>query len=71
MIFDECNMALIEFSQDELDTLTAALITMETRMLEDADKYKANGNEEAKMDCIEQWRAAKNLRERIYEARYK
>lgn len=64
-------MKSIEFSETELDTLTAALMTLESRMLDDADKYKANGNKMAQMDCIEQWRAAKNLRERIYEARYK
>ena len=63
-------MRSIEFSDKELDTVIAGLIERETRMLHDADAYKNQGNKLAQMDCIDEWRVALRLRERLQEIKY-
>lgn len=52
-------------SKEELEIIGSALGERESRMLADAELYKKQGNREAQMDCINEWRKANKLHERV------
>lgn len=58
-------MITIDFSNKELETLIAGLREREDRMYSDAQEYKKQDNKLAQMDCIQEWRIAQHLRERL------
>ena len=55
----------MKFSKEELEIIGNALMGRETRMLHDADLYRDQRNLEAQKDCLDEWRKAHNLHERI------
>ena len=55
----------MELSKEELEIIGSALGERESRMLRDAGLYKKQGNREAQMDCISEWRKAYKLHERV------
>ena len=58
-------MITIDFSQKELETLISGLREREDRMYKDSVLYRDQGNKLAQMDCIEEMRIARDLRERL------
>lgn len=64
-------MKSIEFSEKELEVVILGLKEREDRMFRDAEIYKNQGNKLAQMDCIEEWRIAQHLRERLQEIKNK
>lgn len=58
-------MITIDFSNKELETLIAGLREREDRMYSDSVQYRDQGNKLAQMDCIQEWRIAQHLRERL------
>lgn len=59
------NMKSIEFSEKELEAIILGLKEREDRMFRDAELYKKQDNKLAQMDCIQEWRIAQHLRERL------
>ena len=55
----------MEFSKEELEIISFSLIERQTRMMSDAEAYKKLGNPEAQMDCINEWRKANKLYEKV------
>lgn len=55
----------MELSKEELEIIGCALGEREARMLGYAELYKNQGNREAQMDCINEWRKAYKLHERV------
>ena len=64
-------MKSIEFSEKELEVVILGLKEREDRLFRDAEIYKNQGNKLAQMDCIEEWRIAQHLRERLQEIKNK
>lgn len=64
-------MISVELSQKELETIIAGLRERENRMYRDSELYRDQGNKMAQMDCIEEWRNAQHLRERLQEIKNK
>lgn len=58
-------MITIDFSNKELETLIAGLREREDRMYSDSVQYRDQDNKLAQMDCIQEWRIAQHLRERL------
>jgi hypothetical protein len=58
-------MITIDFSNKELETLIAGLKEREDRMYSDSVLYRDQDNKLAQMDCIQEWRIAQHLRERL------
>ena len=58
-------MITIDFSNKELEAIIAGLRERENRMYSDSVLYRDQGNKLAQMDCIEEWRIAQHLRERL------
>ena len=58
-------MIEINFSPKELEVLIAGLREREDRMYKDSVLYRDQGNKLAQMDCIEEMRIARDLRERL------
>ena len=61
-------MIEINFSQKELETLIQSLRERESIMYNQSLIYRNQGNKPAQMDCIEEMRIARELRERLEEA---
>ena len=59
------NMKSIEFSEKELEVIIHSLRERENIMFNQSLIYKNQGNKLAQMDCIEEWRIAQHLRERL------
>lgn len=55
----------ITLTKEELEVIKYALMDRECRMLRDADTYKAQKNLDAQKDCLDEWRKAHNLAERL------
>lgn len=60
-----CNMINIELSEKELEVIILGLREREDRMFRDAEEYKKQDNKLAQIDCIQEWRIAQHLRERL------
>ena len=60
-------MITIDLSNKELETIIAGLREREDRMFKDSVLYRGQGNKLAQMDCIEEWRIAQHLRERLQD----
>lgn len=60
-------MITIDLSNKELETIIAGLREREDRMFKDSVQYRGQGNKLAQMDCIEEWRIAQHLRERLQD----
>ena len=58
-------MITIDFSNKELETIIAGLREREDRMYSDSVQYRDQDNKLAQMDCIQEWRIAQHLRERL------
>ena len=58
-------MIEINFSPKELETIIAGLRERAARMYKDSVLYRDQGNKLAQMDCIEEMRIARDLRERL------
>jgi hypothetical protein len=58
-------MVTIECSEKELDIIILSLRERENIMFNQSLIYKNQGNKLAQMDCIEEWRIAQHLRERL------
>lgn len=58
-------MIEINFSQKELETLIQSLRERESIMYNQSLIYRNQDNKLAQMDCIEEWRIAQHLRERL------
>ena len=58
-------MKSIEFSEKELEAIILGLKEREDRMYKDSVLYRDQDNKLAQMDCIEEWRIAQHLRERL------
>ena len=58
-------MITIDLSNKELETLIAGLREREDRMYKDSIQYRDQDNKLAQMDCIQEWRIAQHLRERL------
>ena len=63
-------MRSIEVSDKELEVIILGLRARETQMFNYAATYKDQGNKIAQMACIQEWRIAKDIRERL-EMEYK
>jgi hypothetical protein len=55
----------INFSEKELETLIQSLRERENIMYNQSLIYRNQGNKLAQMDCIEEMRIARDLRERL------
>jgi len=58
-------MKSIEFSEKELDVIIQSLRERESIMYNQSLIYRNQGNKPAQMDCIQEWRIAQHLRERL------
>lgn len=58
-------MIEINFSQKELETLIQSLRERESIMHNQSLIYQNQGNKLAQMDCVQEWRIAQHLRERL------
>ena len=58
-------MSTIDFSNKELETLIQSLRERESIMFNQSLIYKNQDNKLAQMDCIQEWRIAQHLRERL------
>lgn len=58
-------MITIDLSNKELETIIAGLREREDRMFKDSQTYKNQDNKLAQMDCVQEWRIAQHLRERL------
>jgi hypothetical protein len=58
-------MITIDFSNKELETLIQSLRERESIMFNQSLIYKNQDNKLAQMDCIQEWRIAQHLRERL------
>lgn len=58
-------MIEINFSEKELETLIQSLRERENIMYNQSLIYRNQGNKLAQMDCIEEMRIARDLRERL------
>lgn len=58
-------MIEINFSEKELETLIQSLRERESIMYNQSLIYRNQDNKLAQMDCIEEMRIARNLRERL------
>lgn len=58
-------MKSIEFSEKELETIIAGLRERETRMYNDSELYKDQGNKIAQMDCLDEMHIAEYTRRRL------
>lgn len=58
-------MIEVDFSKKELETLIQSLRERENIMYNQSLIYRNQGNKLAQMDCIEEWRIAQHLRERL------
>lgn len=58
-------MIEINFSQKELETLIQSLRERESIMYNQSLIYRNQGNKLAQTDCIQEWRIAQHLRERL------
>lgn len=61
-------MHSIELTNEQMETLIESLRGRENVMFNQSQIYKNTGNKEAQMDCINEWKKAKDLRERLQEA---
>ena len=57
----------MNFTKEELEIISHALMLRECRMLGDAEVYRDDGNKEAQADCMQEWRKTHNLNEKIYQ----
>lgn len=55
----------IELTNEQLETLIESLRGRENVMFNQSQIYKNTGNKEAQMDCINEWKKAKDLRENL------
>lgn len=58
-------MITIDLSNKELETLIQSLRERESIMYNQSLIYRNQGNKLAQMDCIQEWRIAQHLRERL------
>ena len=58
-------MIEISFSQKELESLIAGLREREDRMYKDSELYRDQGNKVAQLDCLNEMKIARTLRERL------
>jgi hypothetical protein len=58
-------MIEVNFSEKELETLIQSLRERESIMYNQSLIYRNQDNKLAQMDCIEEWRIAQHLRERL------
>lgn len=64
-------MIEISFSQKELESIIAGLREREDRMYSDSLGYRDNNNKVAQLDCLNEMKIARTLRERLESlARY-
>jgi len=61
----------MNFSNEELKTLTYALSDRELAMFRVYEDYKNNGNKEAMMDCLSEMKKARELRNRLFDEQVK
>ena len=61
------DMKSIEFSEKELEVIILSLRERENIMFNQSLIYKNQDNKLAQMDCVEEWRIAQHLRERLQE----
>lgn len=59
------DMKSIEFSEKELEVIILSLRERENIMFNQSLIYKNQDNKLAQMDCVEEWRIAQHLRERL------
>ena len=55
----------INFSEKELETLILGLQEREDRMYRDSEEYKKQENKVAQMDCLNEMKTARSLRQRL------
>ena len=58
-------MIEISFSQKELESVIAGLREREDRMYNDSLGYRGNNNKVAQLDCLNEMKIARTLRERL------
>ena len=58
-------MIEISFSQKELESVIAGLREREDRMYSDSLGYRDNNNKVAQLDCLNEMKIARTLRERL------
>ena len=58
-------MIEISFSQKELESIIAGLRQREDAMYSDSIKYRDNNNKVAQLDCLNEMKMARTLRERL------
>lgn len=62
-------MRSVELSDKELEVIIAGLRAREDQMFKDAETYKNQGNKLAQLDCIQEWRIAQDIRERLQKTK--
>ena len=58
-------MITVNFSKNELEAIIAGLRERETRMYRDSELYRDQSNKMAQMDCLNEMKIARTLRERL------
>ena len=58
-------MITVELSQKELETIIAGLRQREDAMYSDSVKYRDSDNKVAQLDCLNEMKIARTLRERL------
>lgn len=58
-------MITVNFSKNELEAVIAGLRQRENAMYSDSVKYRDNDNKVAQLDCLNEMKIARTLRERL------